>query len=167
MKNILLILLFVPIFSFSQLIEIEPVYKTLPEHIIKDINGKSINTTDLTHCGPIVISFWATWCSPCKKELAALDEIYEDLKKEYGIKIVTISIDDEKTKNLVKPYVNGKGWEFEFLLDPNGDFKRLMGVNNVPHTFLIDKERNIVYSHNNYTPGDEDKLVEQIKNLKK
>lgn len=166
MKNILLILLFIPLSLFSQLIEIEQVYKTIPEHIIKDVNGKSINTSNLTHCGPVVISFWATWCGPCKKELSALDEIYQDLKKEYGVKIITVSIDDEKTKNLVKPYVNGKGWEFEFLLDPNGEFKRLMGVNNVPHTFLIDKEGRVVYSHNNYTPGDEDKLIEQIKNLK-
>ena len=51
------------------------------------------------------------------------------------------------------------------LLDPNGDFKRAMGVNNVPHTFLIDTEGNIVYSHKNYAPGDEEELYEEILKL--
>jgi peroxiredoxin len=50
-------------------------------------------------------------------------------------------------------------------MDPNGDFKRAMGVNNVPHTFLLDKDGNIVYSHNNYAPGDEDVLYEEILKL--
>ena len=75
------------------------------------------------------------------------------------------ALNDEKTKYHVAPFVNGREWEFEVLLDPNGDFKRAMGVNDVPHTFLIDKEGNIVYSHNNYAPGDEEKLLEEIKKL--
>ena len=73
--------------------------------------------------------------------------------------------DDERTKNAVPMYVNGKGWEYLVLMDPNGDFKRAMGVNNVPHTFLLDKEGNIVYSHNNYAPGDEEVLYEEILKL--
>lgn len=53
-------------------------------------------------------------------------------------------------------------------MDPNGDFKRAMGVNETPHTFLIDTDGKIVYSHNNYAPGDEDLLYEElIKLIKK
>ena len=37
-----------------------------------------------------------------------------------------------------------------------------MGVNNVPHTFLVNKKGEIVYSHNNYAPGDEEILYEEI-----
>ena len=40
-----------------------------------------------------------------------------------------------------------------------------MGVNNVPHTFLVDQSGNIVYSHNNYAPGDEEKLYAEILKL--
>ena len=40
-----------------------------------------------------------------------------------------------------------------------------MGVNNVPHTFLVDKDGNIVYSHNNYAPGDEEKLYKELLQL--
>lgn len=139
--------------------------KKLPSVDLKDLKGKKVNTSTMGFTGPVVISFWATWCSPCKKELNTIHEVYSDWKEETGVTLVAVSIDDEKTKNAVSTYVNGKAWEFEVLLDPNGDFKRAMGVNNVPHTFLIDKDGNIVYSHNNYAPGDEEKLLEEIKKL--
>ncbi len=141
--------------------------KKLPSVELKDMNGKSVNTASMGFKGPVVISFWATWCSPCKRELNTIQELYPDWQEETGVNLVAVSIDDEKTKSSVPLYVNGKGWEYLVLMDPNWDFKRAMGVNNVPHTFLIDAEGNIVYSHNNYAPGDEDKLYEEIKKLTK
>jgi cytochrome c biogenesis protein CcmG/thiol:disulfide interchange protein DsbE len=80
---------------------------------------------------------------------------------------VAVSIDDTKTMNSVAVYVDGKGWEYLVLMDPNGDFKRAMGVNNVPHTFLVDTDGKIVYSHNNYADHDEDLLYEEIKKISK
>jgi peroxiredoxin len=139
--------------------------KKVPAVRLKDINGKEFRTDSLGFNGPVVISFWATWCAPCKKELMAVHDVYEDWQAETGVNLVAVSIDDEKTKRDVITYVNGKAWDYTVLLDPNGDFKRSMGVNNVPHTFLIDKNGNIVYTHNNYAPGDEEKLFEEIKKL--
>jgi len=129
------------------------------------MDGKSINTAELGFKGPVVFSFWATWCSPCKRELNTIHDLYSDWQEETGVNLVAVSIDDEKTKNQVPVYVDGKAWDYLVLMDVNGDFKRAMGVNNVPHTFLVDTNGNIVYSHNNYAPGDEDKLYEEIKKL--
>lgn len=139
--------------------------KKLPAVQLKDMNGNTVTTADLGFEGPVVISFWATWCAPCKRELNAIHELYTDWQEETGVNLVAVSIDDEKTKGSVPVYANGKGWEYLVLLDPNSDFKRAMGVNNVPHTFLVDKDGNIVYSHNNYAAGDEEKLYEEIKKL--
>ena len=94
-----------------------------------------------------------------------IHDLYEDWQAETGVTLVAVSIDDEKTKSQVPVYVNGKAWDYLVLMDPNGDFKRAMGVNNVPHTFLVDKDGNIVYSHNNYAPGDEEKLYKELLQL--
>jgi len=152
--------------SFSQEVEEHKLdIKKVPSVQLKDMKGKSVNTASLGLKGPVVFSFWATWCAPCKKELAAIHDLYSDWQEETGVTLVAVSIDDEKTKSAVSVYVNGKAWDYIVLMDTNGDFKRAMGVNNVPHTFLVDKDGNIVYSHNNYAPGDEEKLYKEIKKL--
>ena len=81
------------------------------------------------------------------------------------MKLVAVSIDDSRNASKVKPYVDGQAWEYDVYLDENADFKRAMNVNNVPHTFLIDGDGNIVWQHNSYSPGDEQELYELVKKL--
>ena len=142
--------------------------RTLPSVTIKTLDGKTINTKSLENNGkPIVISFWATWCVPCKKELNAISEVYEDWEEETGVKLIAISIDDTRSMSKVKPYVNASGWEYDVYLDPNGDLKRAMGVQQVPHTFLLNGDNEIVWQHRTYVDGDEDELFDEIKKLTK
>ncbi|MEX2483731.1 MAG: TlpA disulfide reductase family protein [Brumimicrobium sp.] len=150
--------------SFSQEKEVKDLLqKKVPSVDLKNLVGETISTGDMSNDGkPIIISFWATWCAPCKKELNTINDLYIDWQDETGVKLIAVSIDDERTKNRVVPYVDSKAWDYEILLDPNGEFKRAMGVNNVPHTFVVDGEGNIVYSHNNYAPGDEYELYDKI-----
>ncbi len=170
MKNLLLLtaaFLVSSAFIFSP-DEDEQKGKSVPSVKLTDLAGKSINTAELGNNGkPVVISFWATWCSPCKRELNAIHDLYDEWQEETGVKLIAVSIDDERTKSRVKPYINSSSWNFDIWMDPNHDFKRAMGVNNVPHTFLIDGNGKIVYSHNNYAPGDEHKLYKEILKLKK
>ena len=140
--------------------------KLLPSVDLKTINGKSININSIENNEmPIVINFWATWCKPCKKELNNIAEVYDEWQDETGVKIIAISIDDTRSMSKVAPYVNSVGWEYEVYLDPNGDLKRSMGVSTVPHTFLLNSKKEIVWQHRGYVDGDEDELFDEIQNL--
>ena len=140
----------------------------LPNVTVKDLNGKDVNISKIKNDGkPIVITFWATWCKPCIKEHEALNDVYDDWKDETGVKIYSVSIDDSRSSSRVKPFVEGKGWEFETLLDVNSDLKRAMNVSNPPHTFLIDGNGKIVYQHSGYIDGSENELYKEIKKIAK
>ena len=140
--------------------------KSLPNIDIKTLQGKTINIQDLENDGnPMVISFWATWCKPCKKELNTIAEVYDDWQEETGVKLIAISIDDTRSMSKVAPYVNSSDWDYEVYLDSNSDLKRAMGVSTVPHTFLINGNGKIVWNHKGYIDGDEEELYEQIQHL--
>ena len=143
-------------------------YAQLPNINLKDVNGVTKNLSKFSNNGnPIIISFWATWCKPCKAELNTIAEEYDDWTDETGVKLIAVSIDDARSSTRVEPYINAQGWEYLVLLDPNGDLKRAMNVNNVPHTFLIDGNGKIVWDHNNYSPGDEEELYQELVKIAK
>ena len=122
-------------------------YSQLPNINLKDVNGVTKNLSKFSNNGnPIIISFWATWCKPCKAELNTIAEEYDDWTDETGVKLIAVSIDDARSSTRVEPYINAQGWEYLVLLDPNGDLKRAMNVNNVPHTFLVDGNGKIVWA---------------------
>ncbi len=141
--------------------------QTMPEVVLKDMNGKSKNVSEYSKSGKIVIiNFWATWCTPCKKELNNIHEsLYETWKNEYDVLLVAVSIDDARNVLKVKPYVAGQGWEYEILLDVNRDLLRALNGQNVPYTIVLDKTGKIVWSHNGYIEGDEFKLQDKLKEL--
>ena len=164
MKNLLLICLISFLstgFSIGQ-------SKKMPNVKLKDLDGKSVDMSQLKNNGnPIIISFWATWCKPCKAELNTIAEDYDDWMDDTGVKLVAVSIDDARSSSRVEPYINAQGWDYQVLLDPNGDFKRAMNVNNVPHTFLLDGNGTVVWDHNNYSPGDEKELYNEVLKISK
>jgi thiol-disulfide isomerase/thioredoxin len=133
---------------------------------LKTIDGKSVNTATLNNDGkPFIISFFAIWCKPCQRELKAIAEVYEDWQEETGVKLIAVSIDEAQNVAKVKPLVNGFGWEYEVLLDPNSDFKRALGINLIPATFVIDGKGKIVSSRTGYTDGSETHLIEKVREL--
>jgi thiol-disulfide isomerase/thioredoxin len=130
------------------------------------MDGKSVNTSTLSNGGkPFIISFFATWCKPCNRELDAIAEVYEDWQKETGVKVIAVSIDQAQNIKKVKPLVENHGWEYEVLLDPNSDFKRALGIQIIPYVVIVDGKGNIVYKHNGYTDGSESELIEKVREL--
>ncbi len=135
----------------------------LPNVKLQDMDGNAVQTSEISNDGkPIIISFWATWCKPCLRELKAIHEVYPDWQDETGVKMIIVSIDQAQDAHRVKPMVDGFGWEYEVLLDPNGDFKRAMNVQNVPHVFVLDGNGQIVYNHTGYVDGGEEDIYEAL-----
>ena len=144
------------------------IYAQLPSVSLKNTEGKTIDTAKLENEGkPFVISFFATWCKPCNRELKAISEQYADWQDETGMKVVAISIDQAQNINKVKPMVDAEGWEYEVLLDPNSDFRRALGIQMIPHVLIIDGDGKIVESRSGYTEGAENHIIEKIREILK
>ena len=143
--------------------------KTLPANVqLKDLTGKAVGSEELGKSGKItVVSFWATWCTPCKKELNNIAEFYEEWQKEYDLQVVAVSIDDAQTASKVATYTNASAWKFRVLLDANQDLKRALNVQSVPYTLLLNQAGQVVYTHEGYVEGDEYALEDQIRKLTK
>jgi peroxiredoxin len=166
MKNIVFLLSFIMIFSTAIAQETEQAGKKLPSVTVKNLGGQTINTAELSNNGkPMIVSFWALWCKPCINELTTIADVYDDWVEETGVKLIAVSIDDSRSSSKVGPTVNGKGWDYEVLLDANGDFKRAMNVNMIPHTFLINGNGEIVWQHTSFSEGSELQLIEMVRKL--
>jgi len=151
---------------FSTNIILSQEKRSLPNVTVTTLDGETFNIAELNNNKkPMVISFWATWCKPCKQELNNIAEVYEEWQDETGVKLIAVSIDDTRSMSKVAPYVNSSDWEYEVYLDPNKNLCRALGVSTVPHTFLINSKKEIIWQHRGYVEGDEEELYDEILKL--
>jgi cytochrome c biogenesis protein CcmG, thiol:disulfide interchange protein DsbE len=157
----LLLLFFVNISAQEQQ---EQTGRSAPNFKLENVQGDYVSLKDELGDGPVLISFWATWCKPCIEEMTKYKDIYRDLKDK-GLKVLAISIDDERTVAKVKPFVRSKNFPFPVLLDTNSEVARKYYAQNIPYSVLLDKSGNIVYTHLGYMKGDELKMKNKIEKL--
>lgn len=141
-------------------------YNKLPSIRINDLQGKEIDISELSNEGkPFIIMCWATWCTPCLKELNNISFLYDDWKDEFGIKIFTINLDDSRSSSKVASFVEGKRWGFDVLLDTNQKLMQALNFSMPPLTVLLNGTGEIVWTHNSYMEGDEYLLEDKIRSL--
>lgn len=131
---------------------------------LRTMDNQRVELDSLIGKGPIVITFWATWCTHCCVQLDRIKELYKRYK-EQGFEILAISQDGPRTLSKVKPLVKSRGWEFKILLDPEGEVKRLYRIFAIPQTLLIDKEGRIRRHYRGFKVGDEVILEKEINAL--
>ena len=138
----------------------------LPDVNIKTLDGETVNLQDYGSNEKItIISFWATWCSPCKKELDAIADMYEGWQEDYDVELLAITIDTQRALAKVPGMVESKGWDYTVLSDANQDLQKALNFQTVPYTLVVDKEGKIVYTHSGYLPGDEYELEDKLKEI--
>lgn len=165
MKKLFLlpILLLFTLTVFAQEHE-EQTGRSAPGFKLENVQGDYVSLKDELGNGPVLLSFWATWCKPCIEEMTKYKDLYKDYKDK-GLKVLAISIDDERTVAKVKPFVRSKNYPFPVLLDTNSEVARKYYAQNIPYSVLLDKSGNIVYTHLGYMKGDELKMKNKIDEL--
>ncbi|MBK8242520.1 MAG: TlpA family protein disulfide reductase [Saprospiraceae bacterium] len=141
--------------------------KKFPALKLKNLDGKEVDlNASFSKNKLTVVSYWATWCSPCKKELDAMNELYSSWQKD-GIEVIAITIDDIQQLNKVKPLAQQKKWKYTLLSDSNKESMRTLNFQSIPQTFVVDKNGNILYTHSGYVAGDEFELEKKLKSFLK
>ena len=151
-------LFFIPLLFISFLIS-QNVSSNLK---LTKLNGRTVTLSEYLKKGPVLINFWATWCSPCKKEMVYLDK-FERKYKDEGLSILSISVDSQKSLSHVRSYIRANDYIYDVFLDPNRQvFKKLNG-NLMPTNVLIDSEGKVLWRHYGYIPGDEENMDLQLR----
>jgi len=146
------------------LIQSDTKISSAPNFVAKDLSGAKVELKEVLKKGPVLISFWATWCKPCIKELGELQKVYKKYR-EKGFEILAVDVDGPRSISKVRSMVKGLGWDFPVLWDESKDIYRNYQVLGIPHTVLINTSGEIVYTHTTYRPGDEEIIKRKIEEL--
>lgn len=142
--------------------------KQLPNETVTYLDGSSgklldkVSESDLT-----VISFWATWCKPCRKELENISDIYEDWQVDYGVQLLAVSIDDARTKGQVKTYIESQGLPYTVIMDDTKLLFQKLNGTNPPLTIVVNKKGEILKTKLGYLEGEEFDLEDSFEKFLK
>lgn len=111
-----------------------------PSFALKDLNGNEVRLNDLR--GKIVLlSFWATWCPPCREEMPSMEKLYRKFKdKDFTMLAINLREDGRK----VKAFKEKIGLSFPIPLDSNGAVGSDYGIASIPTTYLVDREGYVI-----------------------
>lgn len=139
--------------------------QVLPDVYVENSDGKQVSIRSVAEGKPAIIAYWSIACKPCIQELNAIADNLEDWSQELDFRVIAVSVDDVRMNARAKAMAMASGWDFVCVYDENQDLKRAMNVSLTPHSFIIDSEGKIVYSHSGYTVGSEHDLFDRLIDL--
>ena len=135
------------------------IEKPAPDFTLRDLKGNQVNLLDFRG-QPVVLNFWATWCSPCRVEIPHLEALYTKYKDQ-GLVILGMNTETDymKVKRFAEPRIS-----YTVLLE-GGTQAQEYDVSGIPCTYYIDREGIIQHRSVGFGPGDEVLIEEKIKKL--
>jgi len=125
-----------------------------PEFRLQDLDGDWITLSEQLGEDVVYVTFWATWCVPCRREMPHLQELYEEFG-EQGFTIIGVNTDPPATTSKIKPFVKRHRVGYPTLLDPdNNVLDTYNTTRELPYAILIDRQGDIHKSYAGYRTGD-------------
>ena len=135
---------------------------TIPNTKVRLLNNETVNLNALTN-GVSIVSFWATWCIPCVKEIYAIEKLIQE--NGYKISVVLINTDDAGKIPKVKSFVNSKkylkGDNYHIVMDYDRKLYKRFNAKPIPLTFITNGNE-IVYRKRGFVNGDEYVFKEEL-----
>jgi len=133
-----------------------------PDFRLKDLDGQWFTLSEHLGEDVVYVTFWATWCVPCRREMPHLEKLYKEFGDQ-GLTIIGINTDPPGTTSKIKPYIKRYQISYPTLLDPtNNVLDKYNPTRELPYAVLIDREGNVVQVFPGYRTGDEEILREKV-----
>jgi thiol-disulfide isomerase/thioredoxin len=129
------------------------------------IDGKRLDVRPHLGRDVLFVSFWATWCEPCKAEMPVLQSFHERYAKD-GLAVVSVSIDGPDTAADVAPYVRRHGYTFPVVLDDDGAIAQRHNPNSTaPYTILVARDGTVRRRIAGFQPSEAPELERELRHL--
>jgi len=132
---------------------------------LSDLKGAPVSFLELVGRKVIVISFWATFCKPCKSEMPFLQRMYEELGQQ-GLEVIAISLDPPDTESLVRPFIERNRYTFRVAVDRQSEATQLLNSKSVlPYLLIFDRTGKLVKQKDGFAVGDQPALEVLLRKL--
>jgi hypothetical protein len=158
MKTLSIVLLFI-----GSTMWLNAQTQSIPTAALKTLDGLTVSSSDIFDSAiATVVVFWKSGSNKCCDNLESMQTAWLENLQQNGVKMIAICTDCNGSWSHVKPMANGRNWEFEIFIDPNGDFKRAMGISAFPCTMLFDYNQKLLCRHTGFCAGDEELICEKV-----
>ncbi len=133
-----------------------------PDYLGTSTDGEKIRLSENT--GKLqIVSFWATWCAPCRKELPVLNAIQKQVGAD-RMRVVAVNLEEPRAqfRRAMRAY---KDFELTFVHDKKGITARRYGVKGIPFLVIIDVDGTVAYTHKGYGEATLPIIVDEINDL--
>lgn len=110
---------------------------------VTDYEGNEVLLSDMKG-KPVILNFWASWCSPCKAEMPDFEEAYKEHGDDIVFMMINLTDGNRETVETAKKHVEKEGYTFPVYFDTKSDVAYSFSVSSIPATYLVDENGNVV-----------------------